>query len=130
MNSQDKYCIMIFDGMGLDLHLQYYVMDDCIGGSEDQETHSKAAIRDYVNLFMVQEFTEPFPLFKPKLPKPIALEEFTFVKMDLVKVSNDKGTLLVYKDLQLLKGTLTNNDKQFNNLEEDTLRMIGFKSKT
>lgn len=49
-----------------------------------------------------------------------------------IKVSNDKWTLLVYKDLELIKNTILNNDKILDNilntLEEDAPRMIAFKS--
>lgn len=49
-----------------------------------------------------------------------------------VKLSNDKWTLLVYKDLQPIKDTISQNDKILENLlntiEEDTPRMMSFKS--
>ncbi|KAF7286869.1 hypothetical protein GWI33_003440 [Rhynchophorus ferrugineus] len=54
MSISGRSCIVMFDEMSLAPNLQYNIKEDCIDGLENTGSYKRAAIADYVNVFMVK----------------------------------------------------------------------------
>ena len=140
MNTQERSCVLLFDEMSIEAHLQYNEKENCIDGFEEHGCRRKAAFANYVNIFILQGACKQWkqPLMFTFNSGPInglalkiliktAIEKCQGVGLNIVATVCDQG-LANQKAILLLKENVVHKSQRGGEQDNGKSFTVGEKS--